>query len=231
MVSGTVAPPLSSRAAVADEQRIDLGWRDWNAYLAFSDVIGQRSNLKVIYTPGHLILMTKSRLHEWLAERTGELVKAVANHQGLDWETAGQTTFRLERSGAGLEGDCTFYFGANALRMKGPKNVDLAADPPPDLAIEIEVSHSADDAMLAWGRLGTPEVWRFDASTWACSFWDRLEDGTFQEVPRSQFLDGITGEDVASQLRVAFDLGAGTWFGRLQDWVRDVIAPRPGEGA
>ncbi len=66
------------------------------------------------------------------------------------------------RRNGGVEGDKTFYFGEHARTMKGPKDIDLDVQPPPDLAIEVEVTHSADDAVIGWGRLGVPEVWRFD---------------------------------------------------------------------
>ena len=62
--------------------------------------------------------------------------------------------------------------GANALKMRGGKNYDFSTDPPPDLAIEVEASHSADEAMEAWGA-GVPEVWRFEAASFTCSFWRR----------------------------------------------------------
>ena len=69
--------------------------------------------------------------------------------------------FDAKNMDAGLEGDKTFYFGEHAVLMRGPVDIDLDVQPPPDLAIEVEVSHSADAALVAWGRLGVPEVWRF----------------------------------------------------------------------
>ncbi len=95
-------------------------------------------------------------------ERLGHLVVALAD--GLE-DVLGRRRFRDIPTAAkkgGVEGDKTFYFGEHAEKMKGPQDIDLDVQPPPDLAIEVEVSHSADDAVIVWGRLGVPEVWRFD---------------------------------------------------------------------
>ena len=113
--------------------------------------------------------------------------------------------------------------------MRGPKNYDWDTDPPPDLAIEVEVSHPADEAMETWGRLGVPEVWRFDATSWTCSFWRRRPDGTYEPAPRSQFLP-VEPAEVAAQIRRAEQVGTMPWYGELTAWARDVLRPRLGGG-
>src|SRR2546421_12578758 len=39
---------------------------------------------------------------------------------------------------------------------------ELRTDPPPDLAIEVDVSHSSLDRLGIYAALGVPEVWRLD---------------------------------------------------------------------
>ena len=58
---------------------------------------------------------------------------------GIDIEGGGSTTFKLKRRKVGLEPDECFYV-KNVECVRGKKNIDLSVDPPPDLAIEIEVS-------------------------------------------------------------------------------------------
>ena len=161
--------------------------------------------------------MGKSRRHDWYAERLGELVMAMAAGLGIPWEDAGQATFRRERMEAGLEGDKTFYLGDHAERMRGPQDIDLDVQPPPDLAIEVEVSHSADDAMVAWGRLGVPEVWRFDPSRGIHLLRLDRTDGTYDAVDRSLVFPMLTPADVVEQMRRANELGPtdGTSSSRL----------------
>ena len=110
--------------------------------------------------------------------------------------------------------------------MRGGKDYDFATDPPPDLAIEVEVSHPADDAIRAWGRAGVPEVWRFEAATSTCSFWRRREDGSYDKIPRSVCLPQLGSDDVADLVRQAQSSGIAQVLAHLPDWVERVIRPR-----
>ncbi|HEV3164797.1 MAG TPA: Uma2 family endonuclease [Isosphaeraceae bacterium] len=211
------------------EQRLVLRSVGWETYVATSNALGERRGLRLIYVDGRLIFLTKSRRHEWYSDRLAELFKAVATGCGVAWESAGETTFRREDSDAGIEGDETFYVGENADRMRGPQNVDLNVDPAPDLAIEVEVTHPADDAMTTYGRLGVREVWRFDAGTTSLGFWLRRDDGAYESAARSAILPVLEPADVVEQLRLAGELGASRWFAQLDAWVRDVLMPRQGK--
>lgn len=46
--------------------------------------------------------------------------------------------------------------------MRGKLDVDLRTDPPPDLAIEIDVTNSSLDRMGIYRSLRVPEVWRLE---------------------------------------------------------------------
>ena len=91
--------------------------------------------------------------------------------------------------------------------MKGPVDIDLATQPPPDLAIEVEVTHRADVSMGVYGRLGVPEVWRFDVEHEKLTFWRRRDDGTYGAIPRSEALPMLEPSDILGQLRGADELG------------------------
>ncbi len=221
-MSTALAVPI----AAEPEQRIVLERLDWQTYLSISDALADRPGLRMIYLHGSLVLLTTSRRHDWHAEHLGYLVAAVAAGLGLSCEVAGQSTYRLEDRSTGVEGDKTFYFGEHADLMRGPVDIDLSTQPPPDLAIEVEVTHRADDALAAWGRIGTPEVWRFDANSGILTILHRREDGTFAKAERSLAIPVLGEADVLGQLQLADELGFSRWLAQLADWVRDVLVPR-----
>jgi Uma2 family endonuclease len=230
MMSVTLASPPIAETEVSEQRFVMEGIR-WDVYVTICDALEEHSGVRMIYNDGRLIFVGKSRLHEQLAEFLGHLVMAVAAYLEIDCEPSGEATFRLRKKAAGLEGDRTFHFGANAERMRGLRNYDFEVDPPPDLAIEVEASHPADDAIAAWGRLGVPEVWRFDAATSTCTFWNRRDGETYEQVVRSKFLPMLDPSDVVFQLRLVAELGSSNWYRQLEDWVRDVIRPRLEGGA
>lgn len=231
-VAISVAAPIVGRPyGVGPGQVYELGGVGFEGYEAIGDALPECRSVKMIYLDGRLTFVTTSRRHDWLADRFGELVKAVALGCGVPWETAGRATFRRKGLGAGIEGDQTFYFGDHARIMRGGINIDLEVQPPPDLAIEVEVTHPADSAMLTWGRLGVPEVWRFNEEDWTLSYWLRREDGSYARADRSACLPWLTTEDVTTQLHLTEDLITSEWFVGLQTWVREVLVPRLAGGA
>ena len=225
------APPPSPELRVDDEPCFVIEGLRYEQYAAISEAMADRSNPRLIFLDGRLTLLSPSRSHDWGAECLCDIVKAVAIGCGLAFEPARTSTYRREDVDGGVEGDGAFYLGPNAAIMQGPKNIDLSTQPPPDIAIEVEVTHKAEAAISVWGRLGVPEVWHYDAPRHALNFFHRGDDGIYRPVEHSPGLPALTTADVIDQVRQADQLGYGVWYGQLADWVRDVIAPRLGGGA
>ncbi len=210
-MSGTLA---TSPFETGGEQVV-LQTVSWETYERLNDDLGETRHPRMIYSEGVLTIMSRSKRHEWLAECLGLFVITVAGVLDLECEPAGEATFRRRDKETGLEGDRTFYLGDHARETRAGRNFDPAIDPPPDLAIEVEVTHSADNAMIAWGRLGTSEVWRFDDSTATCTFWGRCDNGQYQKIDRSRFFSMIGPDDVSAQVLRAAEMGTARWQARL----------------
>ena len=214
-------------AEPAIEPRIVLDRISYTQYQVINDTIVDRHDPRMIYADGRLILLSTSRLHDWFAELLGHLVVAVATGCGVEWEPSGQATYRHPDLDAGIEGDRVYYIGQNARAMQGPRGIDLSTQPPPDLAIEVEHTHPVVHAMIAWGRIGVPEVWRFHVKSRAISFCHRQTDGTYIAFDRSVSLPMLRPADVDEQLHLAETLGSTSrWHAQLGDWVRDTIRSR-----
>ena len=224
---------MATADVLTDRGRLDgrfmLEKVGWTQYLAISDIFKDRPGLRFTFLDGRLTLLSPSRRHDWHAERLGMIVVAVAQGLGIVWEDAAHATYRAENVG-GVEGDKAYYFGDNADRMLGPVDIDLSTQPPPDLVIEVEYTHPADDAVVVWGRLGVPEVWRFDVGSDSLSFWRRLDDGRYEARSRSTIFPVLEVAEVLDQLRRAEAMGASRWFAGLDRWVRESLAPRVDPG-
>jgi len=221
-----IADPELAQPIVGGEQRLDIHGVPWVRYVAISEAIPEGKNPRIIYVDGRLTFVTTSRRHDFWSECLGDLVKAVAAGTGIGYAIGGRSTFRREDQEGGVEGDETFYLGENARIMRGSIDVDLATQPPPDLAIEVELSNPADQAMLAWDRIGVPEVWRFRVKTGTLTFWIRQPGGGYHQSGQSLGLPMLSLEDIASQLKFAEEMDAGSWVLGLYTWVRDVLVPR-----
>ena len=92
-----------------------------------------------------------------------------------------------------------YYLRDHARIMQGPIDVDLTTQPPPDLAIEVELSHPADDAMLVYGRLGVPEIWRLDVEEWTLRFCLRDAEGVYADATRSLGLPFLESSEILAR--------------------------------
>jgi Uma2 family endonuclease len=115
----------------------DVTWEQFEAILAEREAAGIRT--RIAYIKGTLEIMSPLPIHERLHRIIGHIVVALLDIQERDWEDFGSTTFRKKAKKAGLEPDTCFYI-QNAEKVRDRKRIDLTVDPPPDLAIEADVT-------------------------------------------------------------------------------------------
>ncbi|MEH1783578.1 MAG: Uma2 family endonuclease [Nostoc sp.] len=73
----------------------------------------------------------------------------------------GSTTFNKESMDAGVEPDDCFYI-QNEARIRGKDRINLEIDPPPDLAIEIDITSRT--RFNNYQALRVPELWRWNGT-------------------------------------------------------------------
>jgi Uma2 family endonuclease len=90
-----------------------------------------------------------------------DLVKCLLKHQGQDWEDFDPLT--LKRSAKqGIEPDHCFYI-QNRAAILGHERINLETDPPPDLAIEVDLtSFTKPEEFL---EIKIPELWIYRGQT------------------------------------------------------------------
>ncbi len=128
----------------------NLCWRDFEQIL---DELSEKRSVRLSYYRGTLELMSPLALHERRNRIIADIVKAILDVQERDWEDFGSTTFKRPEF-AGVEPDTCLYI-QNANRVRGCINMDLAIYPPPDLAIESDVTSKT--TLDVYQTLSVPE--------------------------------------------------------------------------
>jgi Uma2 family endonuclease len=162
--------------------------------------------------------MSPSLQHDDDGTYLGHMVRLMTEEFGLPVHGGGSTTLKRQLMQKGLEPDECFWI-AHAPQIAGVRRLDLRVHPPPDLAIEIDVTNSSLDRMGIYAALGVPEVWRLDEHV--LSFQVLGADGTYRRVESSPTFPGITPADLVPFLRDAHtapDQNAVTR--RFREWVR-----------
>ncbi|MEA5514123.1 Uma2 family endonuclease [Nodularia sp. UHCC 0506] len=134
----------------------------WQQFENILQDLGESRAARIAYDAGTLEIITPLPEHEHYKEVISDLVKDIADTLDLDYESYGSTTWKRESRMAGLEPDNCFYF-QNEAAIRGRLDLDLNQDPPPDLALEIDVTSKSLNRFPIYARLGVPEVWCYDS--------------------------------------------------------------------
>ncbi len=170
----TVAIPLKSiQLAPGSSVTIkNLTWQDFETILV---ELGEQRRVRLTYFQGNLEIMSPLAIHERPHRIIADIVKAILDTQGLDWEDFGSTTFKLPEI-AGVESDTCLYI-QNAVQMQGCTQIDLEIAPPPDLAIECDVTSKT--TLEVYAAIKVPEVWIYSQQELKIY---SFADGNYQET-------------------------------------------------
>ncbi|MBI5366155.1 MAG: Uma2 family endonuclease [Planctomycetes bacterium] len=213
--------PTPSAAPVA-EQRFLLAAANWSIYGRLLDALDDR-HVFVTYDRGRLELMSPSPEHETHKSLLRRLIETLVLELDIDIRSGGSMTFRREDIDRGLEPD-ECYWILNEPRVCDHMDVDLTRDPPPDLAVEIDVTSSSIDRQPIYAALGVPEVWRYDGT--------RLQvlllqpDGHYRDSQRSSSFPFLPLPEFEQFLTVAIPLKENERVRRFRDWVRSLPRTR-----
>lgn len=142
--------------------RIVLNSVSWEQFEKILEDLGNHRIARIAYDNGRLEIMTPLPEHEYFKEVIGDAVKDVADELDIDYASYGSTTWRKQIKQARLEPDSCFYFQNEAI-ARGRLDLDLSkGDPPPDLALEIDITHKSLDRFPIYARLEVPELWCYD---------------------------------------------------------------------
>lgn len=133
----------------------------WTTYKRILAELGENRNYKLGYSQGVLEIIAPLPEHEVAKVIIGDLVKALLEELNYEFRSLGSTTFDKESMDAGVEPDDCFYI-QNEARVRGKDRIDLEFDPPPDLAIEIDITSCT--RFNNYQALRVPELWRWNGS-------------------------------------------------------------------
>ena len=126
----------------------------WEVYEATLDEIGDR-HFFVTYDQGEMEVIAPSQQHD--KSLIARLLETMALELDIELECYGSTTWKRRGVKRGLEADECYYV-RNAAKVQN-KEINLESDPPPDLALEVDVRRNALDRASIYAALKIPELW------------------------------------------------------------------------
>ena len=139
MSVATQAPEVPLQGTpLPGRQSIVLYGIDWESYKKFLDAVGER-RIFLTYDRGKLEIMAPLWNHEWWKRRVGYLLPVLGHELRSRYREADRQLSGGETWNAGLSPMNAFIYSTQS-KWRVREKLDLAREPPPDLALEVEMT-------------------------------------------------------------------------------------------
>jgi len=195
----------------------------WAVYARLADLRDvRRPGVKITFDRGRIELMSPKFRHEQPSRLLSHVVVVLAEELGQLLVGARSTTFRQEQAEQGLEPDECFYI-AHARDIVGVDDIDLSTQPPPDLAVEVDLSRSAVSKEAIYAPMGVPELWRHDDNE--VTIRHLRPDSTYQTVASSAAFPQVAAVDLTRLLLEGQDEDEIAFLRRCRAWAKTLFPP------
>ncbi|MEG3849252.1 Uma2 family endonuclease [Microcoleus sp. herbarium13] len=193
----------------------DITWQMFETLL--TELEESRAS-RLSYSKGTLEIMVPLPEHEVGKENIGDLVKILLEELDIEFWPLGSTTFKNEKMAQAVEPDACFYI-QNEAAVRGKNRIDLETDPPPDLAIEIDLTSRTQ--LNNYEALGVLELWRYNGRKLEISV---LQDGKYVKGEISlQFPNFPIANLIPQYLEQSKTAGRNVAMKAFRSWVRSQI--------
>ncbi len=206
--------PEKTQLPAGSVVRLPATWQD---YQSLCEQRGDGSIPRLKYRNGEVLLMSPLPVHGRDANLIADVVKALLDHDGREYDAFTPVTMTLPEE-SGIEPDYCFYID-HWQAISGKKRIDWQNDPPPDLVIEIDVTSYSD--LQDYLPYCVPEVWLCKNQQ---TLIYQLQDATYQLQTHSRYFPDFNLQSaIARCVQIAYDRNTSAAIRDLKKYLRDFI--------
>ena len=188
----------------------------WATYQALVKDLECQPGKRLTYDNGLLEIFMPLPPHESYKRWLGRLVEILTEEMDVEIRSLSACTWSRKDLAKGVEADECYYI-QNEAAVRGKMEIDLTIEPPPDLAIEVDITSLSLPRLPIYYALGVPEVWRFDG--------DRVVllsrgQGDYREISQSLAIPLVTTAALQDWLMQAQTMGETSWAKAIRNWAR-----------
>jgi len=169
-----------AQVRLSPEQRVTLYDVSWDTYEKLLEAFGEHRAARLTYDLGVLEFMVPLEEHENPSDLIGVFIRTLVEESGGNIKSLASTTLKREDLKKAAEPDKCYYIQNESL-VRG-RTINLNLDPPPDLVVEVDITHTDIDKNALYAQLGIPEFWRYDGAALRIY---QLQSGEYQQVSTS----------------------------------------------
>jgi len=201
---------------IQSPDRVILRHISWQTYQSLIRDFEQEPALRLTYDRGTLEIRMPLDPHESFKKLLGRLIEAATEELDLEIRSLGSRTCDREDLAKGLEPDQCYYI-QNEGRVRGVEQIDLTQLPPPDLAVEVDISSSSLNRFSIYAALKVPEVWRYDGRSLTIY---RLQAVEYEVSDCSIALPLLRAEDIVRFLELQPTTGENSLVKQFRQWIK-----------
>lgn len=207
------------------EQRTVLRNISWETFETLLEETGEDRGSRFAYDCGTLEIMTPLYEHENPKIQFDRFIFALAEEVDIGLKSAGSMTLKRKSVKRGIEPDNCYYIQTEPI-VRDKQELDLKTDPPPDLAIEIDITSSSVNKSSIYAALGVPEIWRYNGRV--LKFY-QLVDGEYIECEFSIAFPLVSVTEISRFIEQRKTMGEIALLKSFRAWIRDKIVQNTGE--
>ena len=216
-------PNVPTSEAMEERQRFVFHGADWELYEVMGRNMPEQRSFITFYK-GRLEVVTVGYTHERIVGLISTMVRTLAEETGTEITNAGMSTLRRKDLQEGVEPDSSFYT-AHQAQMCHKKEIDLTIDPPPDLAIEVEVTRRLAERRTIYRDIGVPEIWVYNDKNGLTVHCRKGEK--YELVDRSPTFGQLSPKELSEFISAGLGQGETGWLKSFRKRVRDAIDIKP----
>ena len=191
----------------------------WQTYQALLQELGNQRSSRLAYDQGILEIIMPSELHEIINRLLELIITALTDELRMKIKGYGSITLDREDLARGVEPDSCFYI-QNVERILGRK-LDISTDPPPNLAIEVDISSSSRRRFNIYLQLRIPEVWRYTQQDGMVIY--QLQGNEYVECQFSPTFPYVSGATLWQFLQLAETEDDNGVIRALRQWLKTQV--------
>lgn len=206
----------STAEQLIEQPNVILNNVSWETYERLLKEQGEHGGTRFTYDEGTLQIMIISYEHDRQNRLLASFVEALLEEWDIDFENAGSATFKRKDIKRGFEPDSCFYLHHPEI-IRRKKRLDLAKDPPPDLIVEVDVTHGSLDRLPIFAAIGVLEVWRYENGLAKVY---RLSRDEYVESEESGLLPRVTANVITQFVAESQTMRRIEWLRKVRAWAK-----------
>jgi Uma2 family endonuclease len=192
----------------------------WDYYTrTLREIQNRRLQARVTFDQGEMEIMTLGDRHEAIKSAIARLLETYALETDHPISCAGSATCRREDLQRGLEPDECYYVSKPRPPMApAGEPLDLSVYPPPELAIEVDITRVSISKQPIYAALGVREVWRYDGAILRPM--TLTPSGQYRVIERSELLPALSMQEFNRCIQIALNESHHAGAKAIREWAR-----------